>query len=234
MTPAETVPRLIARTGRARHAGRRRHQRRSGRGADGAETTRAGASASCAPPSPHLLRIVGPNCIGYAVPRLGLNASFGPGNLKAGRIAAVAQSGAVLAGLADWGTRAGHRLLAPDLHGRHGRRRFRRRARHAGARPRDARHPDVRRRHHAGAQVHVGGARRRPHEAGDRAQGRPPCRGGQGRGLAHRRRWRARPPSTTRPSRAPAWCGCTAWASCSMPPRRWATASRRATSGWPS
>ena len=27
---------------------------------------------------PHLLRIVGPNCIGYAAPRLGLNASFGP------------------------------------------------------------------------------------------------------------------------------------------------------------
>src|SRR5229473_2682400 len=52
---------------------------------------------------PYLLRVVGPNCIGYAVPRLGLNASFGPGGLKAGRLAAVAQSGAVLAGLADWG-----------------------------------------------------------------------------------------------------------------------------------
>ena len=52
---------------------------------------------------PYLVRIVGPNCIGYAAPRIGLNASFGPGNLKAGRIAAVAQSGAVLAALADWG-----------------------------------------------------------------------------------------------------------------------------------
>jgi acetyltransferase len=52
---------------------------------------------------PHLLRIVGPNCIGYAAPGIGLNASFGPGRLKAGRIAAIAQSGAVLAGLADWG-----------------------------------------------------------------------------------------------------------------------------------
>jgi acetyltransferase len=31
---------------------------------------------------PRLLRIVGPNCIGYAAPRIGLNASFGPGNLK--------------------------------------------------------------------------------------------------------------------------------------------------------
>ena len=56
---------------------------------------------------PHLLRIVGPNCIGYAVPRIGLNASFGPGNLKAGKIAAIAQSGAVLAALADWGSAQG-------------------------------------------------------------------------------------------------------------------------------
>ena len=56
---------------------------------------------------PNLLRIVGPNCIGYAAPRIGLNASFGPGKLKAGQIAAVAQSGAVLAALADWGSAQG-------------------------------------------------------------------------------------------------------------------------------
>ena len=56
---------------------------------------------------PHLLRIVGPNCIGYAAPGLGLNASFGPGQMKGGRIAAIAQSGAVLAGLADWGAAQG-------------------------------------------------------------------------------------------------------------------------------
>ncbi len=56
---------------------------------------------------PHLLRIVGPNCIGYAAPRIGLNASFGPGKLRGGQIAAVAQSGAVLAALADWGSAQG-------------------------------------------------------------------------------------------------------------------------------
>ena len=54
--------------------------------------------------NPFLMRIVGPNCIGYCAPGLGLNAGFGPAGIKAGRIAAVAQSGAVLAGLADWGT----------------------------------------------------------------------------------------------------------------------------------
>jgi acetyltransferase len=56
---------------------------------------------------PHLLRIVGPNCMGFAAPRLGLNASFGPGKLRGGRVAAIAQSGGVLAGLADWGTAQG-------------------------------------------------------------------------------------------------------------------------------
>ncbi len=56
---------------------------------------------------PYLLRIVGPNCIGYAAPRVGLNASFGPTRLKGGRVAAIAQSGAVLAGLADWGVAQG-------------------------------------------------------------------------------------------------------------------------------
>ena len=66
------------------------------------------------------------------------------------------------------------------------RRRFRRRARHAGARLRDARRADVCRGHHPGAQVHVGGARRRAAEAGDRAEGRPARRGGPGRGLAYR------------------------------------------------
>jgi acetyltransferase len=56
---------------------------------------------------PHLMRIIGPNCIGYVVPPLGLNASFGPTRIKSGRLAAIAQSGAVLAALADWGSAQG-------------------------------------------------------------------------------------------------------------------------------
>ena len=107
MTPAETVPGVIAELG--------------ARGTKVAVVVTAGPGAG---PSakvanaqwrqslldaakPHLLRIVGPNCIGYAAPRIGLNASFGPGRLKAGQIAAVAQSGAVLAALADWGSAQG-------------------------------------------------------------------------------------------------------------------------------
>lgn len=98
MTPPETVPRLVAELGE--------------RGTRVAVVVTAGSgednvrwrSRILKRAQPHLLRIVGPNCIGYAAPRLGLNASFGPSGLKAGRVAAVAQSGAVLAGLADWGT----------------------------------------------------------------------------------------------------------------------------------
>src|SRR4029077_18135780 len=56
---------------------------------------------------PHLLRGVGAYSISYAVPRVGLNAICGPVGLHPGRIAAVAQSGAGLAGLADWGAAQG-------------------------------------------------------------------------------------------------------------------------------
>jgi acetate---CoA ligase (ADP-forming) len=40
-------------------------------------------------------RLVGPNCLGIAVPRLGLNATFGPRPLPPGRIAFSSQSGAL-------------------------------------------------------------------------------------------------------------------------------------------
>jgi acetate---CoA ligase (ADP-forming) len=40
-------------------------------------------------------RLVGPNCLGIAVPRLGLNATFGPRALPPGRIAFSSQSGAL-------------------------------------------------------------------------------------------------------------------------------------------
>jgi acetate---CoA ligase (ADP-forming) len=43
----------------------------------------------------HGARLVGPNCLGIAVPGVGLNATFGPGALPAGRIALSSQSGAL-------------------------------------------------------------------------------------------------------------------------------------------
>jgi acetyltransferase len=51
---------------------------------------------------PHLLRILGPNCIGLLVPSLGLNASFAPTNALPGKLAFVTQSGALATAMLDW------------------------------------------------------------------------------------------------------------------------------------
>jgi acetyltransferase len=51
---------------------------------------------------PHLLRIVGPNCLGVMVPGCGLNATFAHLGAQPGKLAFVTQSGAVLAGVLDW------------------------------------------------------------------------------------------------------------------------------------
>ena len=45
---------------------------------------------------PHLLRILGPNCVGLLVPGLGLNASFAHTSALPGKIAFVSQSGALV------------------------------------------------------------------------------------------------------------------------------------------
>src|SRR5450631_4021300 len=103
MTPAETVPRLIVELGERGTKCAVVITAGTGNGATAREDNARWRRRILRAARPHLLRVVGPNCIGYAVPRIGLNASFGPGGLKAGRLAAVAQSGAVLAGLADWG-----------------------------------------------------------------------------------------------------------------------------------
>src|SRR6185436_3164914 len=107
MTPAETVPRLILDLGERGTRVAVVISAGPGSGADAAATNARWRQRILRSARPHLLRVIGPNTIGYAMPKLGLNASFGPGNLKAGRIAAVAQSGAVLAGLADWGSAQG-------------------------------------------------------------------------------------------------------------------------------
>jgi len=51
---------------------------------------------------PHLFRIVGPNCLGIMVPGIGLNASFVRTPALPGKLALVAQSGAIASALLDW------------------------------------------------------------------------------------------------------------------------------------
>ena len=51
---------------------------------------------------PHVLRILGPNCIGMLVPHLGLNASFAHVDALPGELAFVTQSGALMTAMLDW------------------------------------------------------------------------------------------------------------------------------------
>lgn len=51
---------------------------------------------------PYTLRILGPNCIGLLVPRLGLSASFAHVGASPGNLAFVAQSGALTTAMLDW------------------------------------------------------------------------------------------------------------------------------------
>ena len=48
------------------------------------------------------VRLLGPNCLGLVVPPIGLNASFAPGMVPAGKLAFVSQSGALATAVADW------------------------------------------------------------------------------------------------------------------------------------
>ncbi|HEX5685285.1 MAG TPA: GNAT family N-acetyltransferase [Ideonella sp.] len=51
---------------------------------------------------PHLLRLLGPNCIGLLSPHLGLNASFAHIGAAPGELAFVSQSGALVTAMLDW------------------------------------------------------------------------------------------------------------------------------------
>ncbi|MCY4754763.1 bifunctional acetate--CoA ligase family protein/GNAT family N-acetyltransferase [Pelomonas aquatica] len=56
---------------------------------------------------PHVLRLLGPNCIGLLNPRLGLNASFTQAGARPGELALVSQSGALMTALLDWANTEG-------------------------------------------------------------------------------------------------------------------------------
>src|SRR6266496_2991344 len=56
---------------------------------------------------PHLLRLVGPNCVGILVPPIGLDASFSHLAPPAGDIAFVSQSGAMITAMLDWAAARG-------------------------------------------------------------------------------------------------------------------------------
>ncbi|MCC7049470.1 MAG: bifunctional acetate--CoA ligase family protein/GNAT family N-acetyltransferase [Alphaproteobacteria bacterium] len=89
-TPPASVPGLIDELGR--------------RGTRAAVVITAGVDRQAAlkAAQPHLLRIVGPNCVGVMVPGLGLNATFAHMAARAGDLAFITQSGAILTAVIDW------------------------------------------------------------------------------------------------------------------------------------
>jgi acetyltransferase len=104
-TPPETVPQLIEKLGTLgtksavvitagfREGGSEEGQRLFDRMLDSAR--------------PHLLRIMGPDCLGIMVPGMGLNAGLGHVQPLKGNIAFVTQSGSIQASVLDWATSKG-------------------------------------------------------------------------------------------------------------------------------
>ena len=92
-TPAATVPALVAALG--------------ARGTRAAIVLTAGLDARTRQAMldaarPHLLRILGPNCLGLLAPHAGLNASFSHIAAQPGTLAFVSQSGALATAMLDW------------------------------------------------------------------------------------------------------------------------------------
>ena len=98
-TPAATVPGIVTTLGE--RGCKAAVVLSSGMDADG-PGGRSLRQAMLEAARPHLLRILGPNCVGLLVPGAGLNASFAPVAALPGRLAFVAQSGALVTAVLDW------------------------------------------------------------------------------------------------------------------------------------
>ncbi len=101
-TPPESVPQVIAELGAL--GTRAAVVITAGFGEGDTARGRALCNAMLEAARPHLLRIVGPNCFGLMLPRIDLNASFIHIHPLPGRLAFVAQSGALLSTVVDWAT----------------------------------------------------------------------------------------------------------------------------------
>ena len=98
-TPAPTVPGLIEDLGKkGARAAIVLSAGLEAKGRDGKTLQQAMLDAA----QPHLLRILGPNCLGLLVPGARLNASFAPSSIPEGKIAFAAQSGAMCTAVLDW------------------------------------------------------------------------------------------------------------------------------------
>ncbi|TAL03245.1 MAG: GNAT family N-acetyltransferase [Rhodospirillaceae bacterium] len=100
VTPPDTVPGLIADLGV--RGTRAAVIITAGFGEGGQLLGESRRQAVLEAAQPHLLRVIGPNCFGVIMPRVGLNASFARGAPSKGNLAFVTQSGAIMAAMMDW------------------------------------------------------------------------------------------------------------------------------------
>ncbi|MDA0703915.1 MAG: bifunctional acetate--CoA ligase family protein/GNAT family N-acetyltransferase [Proteobacteria bacterium] len=99
-TPPATVPGIVG--GLARRGTRGVVVITAGFGDGGRAQGQSLRQAMLDAARPHLLRVVGPNCVGIMAPAIGLNATFAERDAKPGGLAFVSQSGAVLLSIVDW------------------------------------------------------------------------------------------------------------------------------------
>ena len=104
-TPPDSVPGLIAELGARGTRGA--VVITAGFGEGGSDTGAGRRQAMLQAARPHLLRIVGPNCLGIMVPGMGINASFSHLAPPAGDLAFLTQSGALVTAMLDWATPRG-------------------------------------------------------------------------------------------------------------------------------
>jgi len=104
-TPPQTVPGLVAEL--AERGCRAAVVVTAGFGEGERDDGEALKKAMLESAEPHLLRIVGPNCLGFISPRAGINASFAHLTPKSGDLAFVTQSGALATAVLDWATARG-------------------------------------------------------------------------------------------------------------------------------
>ena len=101
-TPPNTVPGLIAELGE--RGTKAAVVVTAGFGEGGSAEGKKLLQATLDAARPHLMRIVGPNCLGIMVPGMGVNASFCHIAPLKGDLAFVTQSGAVATSIVDWAT----------------------------------------------------------------------------------------------------------------------------------
>jgi len=99
-TPPDAVPDLVSELGARGTRGV--VVLTAGFGELGSEAGKALEQRTLQAARPHLVRIVGPNCVGVLSPASGLNASFAHVMPAAGSLAFVTQSGAVATSVLDW------------------------------------------------------------------------------------------------------------------------------------